>query len=236
MFPSLYRVAWRWRTTPLPCRTGRCSLSLSNTKSSSSERGLPTSLCTSAPIFTVASIRAEPYTCSNSYGAHSWRAHTPSISPGSLSHPTDADGASIYAPLRTGCQTCGFLIARREVFAALQRRCKTFVSRGVVPPHARAQSPVPRLWLFCGRGNWRWVLCAVVCWWMLLVIDPRRCLPPAPLLFSLTPASPSFIIRSIRCSFALVMFYPAQLNLILDFSNFLIDSLTVSYCLVCYLS
>lgn len=87
-------------------------------------------------------------------------AHTPPISPGSLSHPTDADGASIYAPLRTGCQTCGFLIARRKVFAALQRRCKTFVSRGVVSPHARAQSPVPRLWLFCGRGNWRWVLCA----------------------------------------------------------------------------
>lgn len=72
---------------------------------------------------------------------------------------------------------------------------------------------------------------------MLLVIDPRRCLPSALLLFSLSPASPFFIIRSIRCFFALVMFYPAQLNLILDFYNFLIDSsLTVSYCLVCYLS
>lgn len=110
--------------------------------------------------FTLACIRAEPYTCSNSYGAHSWRAHTPSVSPDSLSHPTDADGASIYAPLHAGCQTCSFLIARGEVFAALQRRCKTFISRGGVPPHARAQSPVARLWLFCGRGNWRWVLCA----------------------------------------------------------------------------
>lgn len=143
------------------------------TQSSSSERGLLTLLSkdgqapfTSTPIFTLACIWAELYTCSNSYGAHGWWAHTTSVSPGrtlsiSLSRPTDADEASIYAPLHTGCQTCSFLIARREVFAALQHRCKTFVSRGLVPlPRARAQSPVPRLWLFCGRGNWRWVLCA----------------------------------------------------------------------------
>lgn len=158
-------------------RVGATFWFFSSTKSSSSERGLLTllskdrqTLCTSTPIFTLACIRAEPHTCSNSYGAHGWWAHTTSASPGrtlpiSLSHPTDADRASIYAPLHTGCQTCSFLIARREVFAALQRRCKTFVSRGVVPPGSISSAEIVAV-LWEGELEMGPV-CRECCWWSI---------------------------------------------------------------------
>lgn len=67
--------------------------------------------------------RINPYTWTDTEHTHRfWRSLL-------FLHLTDADGAFIYAPMHTNCQTCRFWLQTGR-WAVLQCRCKTFVSRG----------------------------------------------------------------------------------------------------------
>lgn len=143
LFISFSRVVWHWHMIPLRCRTGKLSLFVCLFVLSEVQivtRCLqsvpPTLMCVKpwrcwSPDFMHSSHTLHSYhptisTKAQTQDAQIINAQTVSLAPlflPSFSHLIDADGAFIYAPMHTSCQTCRFWLQM------LQCRCKTFVSQ-----------------------------------------------------------------------------------------------------------